>query len=175
MYCSIVLLQDATFTCSADFKVCKRKNRLYNKAKRTRNPENWQEFCNITRIMHTHLHCARLFCQLMIQKLYPWPCLRLGKFCIIMLTLVLGITGKKLTPHLEILSKKDPCSQDIHRPASICSEAPRARDLLKRQREMPFRLSFGALFATEERCICKQHGLFSSHDRHKTLKLLVYI
>ena len=40
---------------------------------------------------------------------------------------------------------------------------------------MPFRLRFGALFATEERCICKQHGPFSSRDRHKTLKLLVYV
>ncbi len=41
-------------------KLCKRKKQLYNKAKRTRNPEDWTEFCDIRRNMHKHLRSARL-------------------------------------------------------------------------------------------------------------------
>ena len=41
-------------------KMCKRKKRLYKKAKRSRNPEDWQEFCNLRKDMHKHLRSARL-------------------------------------------------------------------------------------------------------------------
>ena len=36
-------------------KMCIRKKRLYKKAKISRNPEDWQEFCNIRKDMHKHL------------------------------------------------------------------------------------------------------------------------
>ena len=41
-------------------KNCKRKKRLYKKAKISRNPEDWQEFYNIRKDMHKHLRSARL-------------------------------------------------------------------------------------------------------------------
>ena len=40
--------------------MCKRKKRLYKKAKISRNPEDWQEFCNIRKDMHKHLRSDRL-------------------------------------------------------------------------------------------------------------------
>ena len=46
---------------SKDLKnICKRKKRLCKKAKRSRNPEDWQEFCNLRKDMHEHLRSARL-------------------------------------------------------------------------------------------------------------------
>ena len=41
-------------------KMCKRKKRLYKKAKISRNLEDWQEFCNIRKDMHKPLRSARL-------------------------------------------------------------------------------------------------------------------
>ena len=61
MYQSVLQLPDTTFPGSIDLKkMCKRKKRLYKKAKISRNPEDWQEFCNIRKDMHKHLRSARL-------------------------------------------------------------------------------------------------------------------
>ena len=35
---------------------------IYKKAKISKNPEDWQEFCNIRKDMHKHLRSARLSC-----------------------------------------------------------------------------------------------------------------
>ena len=62
-------------------KMCKRKKRLYKKAKISRNPEDWQEFCNIRKDMHKHLpHCLKHIktfrknpktsCQILYTKLF---------------------------------------------------------------------------------------------------------
>ena len=46
---------------SKDLQImCKRKKRLYKKTKRSRNPEDWQEFCNLRKDLHKHLRSARL-------------------------------------------------------------------------------------------------------------------
>ena len=42
-------------------KLCKRKQRLYNKAKTTRNQDDWQEFCDIRKNVHTQLRSARVW------------------------------------------------------------------------------------------------------------------
>ena len=58
---SVLQLPDTTFPGSIDLKkMCKRKKRLYKNAKTSRNPEDWQEFCNIRKDMHKHLRSARL-------------------------------------------------------------------------------------------------------------------
>ena len=41
-------------------KLCKRKQRLYNKAKKTRNQDDWQEFCDIRKNVHEQLRSARV-------------------------------------------------------------------------------------------------------------------
>ena len=41
-------------------KLCKRKQRLYNKAKKTRNQDDWQEFCDIRKTVHKELRAARV-------------------------------------------------------------------------------------------------------------------
>ena len=41
-------------------KLCKRKLRLYNKAKKTRNQDDWQEFCDIRKNVHKQLRSARV-------------------------------------------------------------------------------------------------------------------
>ena len=41
-------------------KLCKRKQRLYNKAKKTRNQDDWQEFCDIRKSVHKELRAARV-------------------------------------------------------------------------------------------------------------------
>ena len=41
-------------------KLCKRKQRLYIKAKKTRNQHDWQEFCDITKNVHKQLRSARV-------------------------------------------------------------------------------------------------------------------
>ena len=41
-------------------KLCKRKQRLYNKAKKTRNQDDWQEFCDIRKNVHQQLSSARV-------------------------------------------------------------------------------------------------------------------
>ena len=62
MYHAVLQLPDSIFPGSVKTwgKMCKRKKRLYKKAKRSRNPEDWQEFCNIGKDMHKHLRSARL-------------------------------------------------------------------------------------------------------------------
>ena len=41
-------------------KLCKRKQRLYNKANKTRNQDDWQEFCDIRKNVHKQLCSARV-------------------------------------------------------------------------------------------------------------------
>ena len=41
-------------------KLSKRKQRLYNKAKKTRNQDDWQEFCDIMKTVHKELRAARV-------------------------------------------------------------------------------------------------------------------
>ena len=41
-------------------KLRKRKQRLYNKAKKTRNQDNWNEFCDIRKHVHKQLRSARV-------------------------------------------------------------------------------------------------------------------
>ena len=41
-------------------KLYKRKQRLYNKAKKTRNQDDWQEFCDIRKNVHKQLRSARV-------------------------------------------------------------------------------------------------------------------
>ncbi len=41
-------------------KLCKRKQRLYNKANKTRNQDDWQEFCDIRKNVHKQLRSARV-------------------------------------------------------------------------------------------------------------------
>ena len=41
-------------------KLCQRKQRLYNKAKKTRNQDDWQEFCDIRKNVHEQLRSARV-------------------------------------------------------------------------------------------------------------------
>ena len=64
MYHAVLQLPDTLYNLpwfSKDLKkMCKRKKRVYKKAKRSRNPEDWQEFCNIRKDMHKQLRSARL-------------------------------------------------------------------------------------------------------------------
>ena len=61
MYHAVLQLPDSTFPGSVDLKkTCKRKKRLYKKTKRSRNPEDWEEFCNLRKDMHKHLRSHRL-------------------------------------------------------------------------------------------------------------------